>query len=319
MGADDAILVTGANGFVGRAVARALSERGHKLVLSVRSRDVLTDDLPACRVAATGGIDGRTDWTEALDGVGCVIHTAAIASASLTERAYDEVNVHAAAKLADDAARAGVRKFIYLSSILAVCGNAASAIINDSARPAPDSAYGRSKLKAETEVLRLALPDRLVVCLRPPLVIGHEAGGGWALLMRLAASGLPLPFAGLRVKRSLIALETLAAAVAHLAGGDHAASLSGAYAVSGAPALTLAEIMRDLRDGMGVSERLFAFPPRLLEVSAGLLLGRRRAASLTGALEVDPSRFERAFNWQSPHDLRECVRRSGRDYKAARA
>ena len=256
------VLVTGPGGFVGRTLLPLLEARGHTVVRAGR-REV-------------GDIGPSTRWP--LAGVDAIVHLAAQVHAprAATEQ-FDRVNRQATESLARAAAGAGVRRFVFLSSAK-VSGERSARPLRETDPPRPDSAYGRSKLAAEQ-----ALTGALI--LRPPLVYGPGVGANFRALLRLCRSGLPLPFAGLANRRSLIAVANLADAILR---GLEAPSLTGIYHVRDADYST-PELIGELRRAMGLTPRLFAAPEALLRPFV--------PGPLVESLQVDDSAFRRDFGW----------------------
>lgn len=313
------ILVTGATGFIGRALVPRLVAQGHRVTVLTRDAtsaaraEALHPDIPQCALADLDGAP-RFDAVVHLAGRAHVI----VRASAMEDHAYREANTALTERLIRYAAAAGARRFIFLSSILAVCANTASAPITDDTPPAPDTAYGRSKLAAESHVASFAAAGRLGVSLRPPLVIDAEAGANWRALQRLADSPVPLPFGAVHNRRSLIDARTLCAAIAHLAERDWPADLSGAYAIAQPEPVSLAQIVTALRQGMDRPARLVSVPPTLLRM-AGRLAGRGRTVdSITGDLIVDPSRFFSTFQFSPEITIVDAIAESGRCFRAAR-
>jgi UDP-glucose 4-epimerase len=222
----------------------------------------------------------------ALEGVDAVIHSAGLAQAmsGIPEDDYRVINTEATIGLARAARRAGARRFIFLSSIRAQCGPTADTVMTEAIEPAPTDAYGRSKLAAERG---LAEVDINWVALRATLVYGLGVKGNMAQLMQVARSPLPLPVGGLRARRSLLAVENLAAAIETVLAAP--GTLRRAFIAADPRALTVAEMIDAMRRGLGRRPNVFPFPATLL----GLLL---RAAGrdevhrrLSGSLVADPA------------------------------
>ena len=182
----------------------------------------------------------------------------------------------------------------------------------------PDTPYGKTKRSAEAEVRRVAEAGHFAVSLRPPLVVGADAKGNWALLQRLAATGLPLPFASVHNQRSFIGIRSLVEIIVSLCRMPRPAGLSGEYCIAHPDWLSLRETIQRLRRGMGQPDRLFACPPRILRL-IGSLAGRgHQVAGLTGDLKIDASRFFSKFPDCSPGCIRDEIEESGLEYIRSR-
>jgi UDP-glucose 4-epimerase len=209
------ILVTGANGFVGRHLARRLERDGNALTLAQRL-PIAGDGEGSPRRIAIGDVGPQTDWSRALDGCETVIHLAGqlpVANADPAE--FQQVNEAGTARLVEQAVGAGVQRFVFLSSVAAVVSGSRTTALDERTPPSPVlSPYGQSKRAAEGHVAAFAAGDRLGISIRPPLVYSADAGGTWAMLQRLAASRLPLPFGAIRNRRSLVAITTCLAGCA---------------------------------------------------------------------------------------------------------
>lgn len=321
------VLLTGATGFVGGHVVSHLLSAQRPLTLAVRA----AASCPAwwhshdhIRVVETGAIETSGALGDAMADVSTVVHLAGLAHVHgqpgrETDCPFLAANAVATERLVRAAAEMGrVEKFINISSLAAVTDNASDRIVDDEAAPTPTTPYGRSKLAAEAYVHTLAERGVLALSLRPPLIVGAEARGNWGALQRLAASGLPLPFGSVNNRRSLIGVETLATAIAHLCASNCASRESGAYCIADTGTVSLAEIVTELRAGMGRSARLFACPPQALSGVAKLARQQRRAAGLLGNLEVDSRRFVETFGFPALADVRASIRRSGHTYRPDR-
>lgn len=232
------VLVTGATGFVGRAAAQALADAGFAVRTAGRRPAGVGEHV------AIGDLRGPIDWAPILADVSGVVHLAALAHRTAREGDIEAVNVRATAALGAAARAAGVRRFVFLSSVKAVGEESGAAPLTDAAPPCPSTAYGHAKRHAE---LALAAIEGLdVVALRPPLVHAPDAKANFAALLRLAASPAPIPLGGLANRRSLIARDTLCAAIVAAAGDGP----SGAFLVADDPPLSTSEIIAALRRGL---------------------------------------------------------------------
>lgn len=276
------VLITGASGFIGAELVKALSAEGVVMRASYRALDRAPVGVDA---VAVGDLGPRTDWRAALEDVDCVVHLASPAHAKFAAPMLTEQIVQASRSLAEQAVAAGVSRFVFISSIKAAAERAAAAITEDVA-PAPADAYGRAKLEAERVVLGYATLRAIV--LRPPLVHGSRATANFARLLRLADTPAALPFAGLHNARSMISVDALVCAIKATLAPEGAV---GVYHIADQPALSTGEIVAALRRGLGRSPSLFAAP----------MLHALMPRPLTESLAIDDSKFRRAFNWSSTH------------------
>src|SRR3954453_1064652 len=197
------IALTGATGFIGQCLLRELPKRGYRLRVLLRRPSVVSMDAAS---AVVGDLARPQNMAAGLADVGAVIHSAGLAHAmsGLPEDDYRMLNTEATIRLARAAQRAGVKRFVFLSSIRAQSGPSSEQVLTETLAPQPTDAYGRSKLAAEQGLAELDLDW---AALRLTLVYGPGVKGNMAELLRLARSPYPLPFASLRAKRSLLALE----------------------------------------------------------------------------------------------------------------
>lgn len=287
----ETIALTGATGFIGRHLLAYLRARGYRVRLLLRRT---SEDVPDADSAVIGDLARPVNMSQALEGAAAVVHSAGIAHAmsGRPEDDYRAVNTDATLALARAAERAGVRRFVFLSSVRAQTGPSAKGIVDESREPAPDDAYGRSKIAAEQGLATLGIDW---VALRPVLVYGPGVKGNMASLVGLARSPWPLPLASLRARRSLLALDNLAEAVRVVAGAE--GPLRRPYLVADDGALTLPQMIAAMRAGLGRRPGLLPCPPSLLALAARAA-GREEAVErLAGELVVDTSAL-RALGWQ---------------------
>lgn len=289
------ILVTGADGFLGRAVGEELTRRGLPWRAAVRAvRPERGRMEPSAGVAEVGDLGPGTDWKAALDGVGAVIHLAAPAheAAAADARVLRLATVDAAAALARQAAAAGVRRFVLASSVKAMGEESPAGRAWTEADPAaPSTAYGRAKLEAE-EAVAVACGARCVaMSLRLPLVYGPGVRANLDRLLRAVRSRRPLPFAGVVNRRSMIGRANAADALLAVALDARAAGPCFVRDVDwSTPALIAA-----LAAASGVAPRLWRAPAPLLRAVASVHPGLRR---MLGSLAVDDARFRAETGWQ---------------------
>ncbi len=302
------VLVTGATGFVGSALVENLAASDYSVTAAVRRR---AEHLPAfVEQAVVGDIGPETEWGEALRGVDLVVHLAARVhvmreTASDPDAAFEQVNGAGTKRLAEAAAGSAVRRMALISTIK-VNGERTPLDrgFSGDQPPAPEDAYGRSKLSAE-RALRQAMGGRGVI-LRPPLVYGPGVGGNLAVLMKAVDRSWPLPFGAIVNRRSLIARANLVSAI--VAALDHPAVAARTFTVSDGSDFSTPDLIRSLASAMGRRAWLPPVPVGLLQV-AGRLLGRSGAVErLTGSLLVDPSAFMAATGWRPPVATDQAIR-----------
>jgi UDP-glucose 4-epimerase len=249
------VLVTGASGFVGRALVNDLAAQGHRVRAAMRQpADIFARQV---EVVAVSDLARTIEWRPLLRDMEAVVHLAGIAHAGpgIAEDVYDRVNRAATAGLAAAAAGTGIRRLVFVSSIRAQAGAASDQVLTETDPPRPTDAYGRSKLAAETAVRASNVPFTI---LRPVLIYGPGVKGNLASLLELARSRWPLPFGALTNRRSLLARENLVGAI-HLVIGNPATA-DKTYVVADPGALTMAEIVAALRAGQGRRPGLIPIP-----------------------------------------------------------
>jgi len=272
------VLISGISGFVGSALAPALGERGHEV----------------------RGISGRGDVTQFLPRSDAIVHLANIAHGSAGADLLRRVNVDGTRSLAESAAGRGVRRFVYLSSIKALGEETRGRALDGSEVPAPEDAYGRSKLAAERALAEVAGRTNLeIVILRPPLAYGPGVKANFLALMRAVDRGWPLPLGSVRNLRSLIYVGNLASAIASSLEAPGAAGKT--YLVSDGGSISTPALVDAIAHAMGRRARLLPLPPRVLECIPSL----RR---LTRSLEVDDSAIRRELGWRPPYTFEQGLR-----------
>lgn len=305
------ILLTGATGFLGRALLWELLHRQHEVTAAVRHTLPAAEGVHSYPIADIGG---ATDWVPALQGVEVIIHAAARAHVmrerhadQLTE--YRQVNVDGTLRLARQAAESGARRFIFISSIK-VNGEATSPgkpfLAFDV--PAPEDAYGLSKLEAEQGLMQIAAETGLeVVIIRPPLVYGPGVKGNFASMIRLVEKGLPLPLGAIHNRRSLVGIDNLVDLIIRCI--DHPAAANQIILAGDGEDVSTTQLLRGVARAMGRSLHLIAVPAALLTCGAMLLGKRTLAQRLLGSLQVDISRTCELLDWKPPFTVGEGLRR----------
>lgn len=292
--------VTGASGFVGQALVTHLRRQGREV------RELVRTAAPGSTgQVAVGDIGGATDWARALEGLACVVHCAARVhvmreSAADPLAAFRQVNVEGTRRLARQAARAGVRRLVFLSTVK-VHGESTQPgrpwTATDAAHP--QDAYGVSKWEAEQALWAEAADSKLeVVVVRPPLVYGPGVRANMERLRRLVARGIPLPLGGVDNRRSLVSLDNLVDMLACCI--DHAHAPGHRFLVSDGQDLSTPDLVRAMASAMNRPARLLPVPAAWLRL-AGRLTGRSAEVErLVGSLQVDLGPTRAALGWQPP-------------------
>jgi nucleoside-diphosphate-sugar epimerase len=292
------ILVTGAAGFIGSALCRGLAERGHQPVAGLRHP---APPPSTAEGVLLGDITPDRDWSRALRGVriDIVVHLAQRAH-STADPAALAPEPAAAAALARAAARAGARRFVYLSSIVAMgAATAPGRPFQAGDEPRPESAYGRSKLATEAALAEAARDTAIeLAIIRPPLVYGPGVRANFRALLGLIARGVPLPFAAIDNRRSFIHADNLTALIALSA--LHPAAAGQVLLASDGLDLSTPALIRLLARGLGRPARLFAVPEPAFALLRQLPSVGPRLASLTLSLQIDDSATGAALRWTPP-------------------
>jgi UDP-glucose 4-epimerase len=294
------VLVSGANGFVGRALCGHLHTHGHAAIPAVRRASGLAGEV------VVGDMNGTNDWMAALDGCEAVVHLAArvhvMNDGTQDPLAHYRVtNTEATLNLARQAAQARVKRFVFISTIK-VNGEGRDAPYRETDAPAPEDAYAISKWEAEQGLLRIAADTGLeVVILRPPLVYGPGVKANFLRLMQLVKKSWPLPLAAIRNRRSFLYLGNFVDAIRLCV--EHPAAAGQTFLLDDGEAVSTPELIRAVAQAMERPARLLGVPVRVLEFM-GALLGKRAAVSrLTGSLWVDSSFIRSRLNWTPPYSM----------------
>ncbi len=293
-------MVSGASGFVGRALCAHLGQRGHAAVAAVRRPAGLAGE------SVVGEIDGAIDWTAALANCDAVVHLAARVhvmhdTADDPLALYRAINTAATLNLARQAAQAGVKRFVFVSSIK-VNGEGRDAPYRETDPPAPGDDYAVSKWEAEQGLLQIARETGLeVVILRPPLVYGPGVKANFRRLLDTVARGWPLPLGAIRNRRSLLYLGNFVDAIRVCL--EHPAAAGQTFLLDDGRPVSTPELVRAIARAMGRPARLLPVPVGVLAF-AGAVLGKRAAvARLTGSLHVDSSAIRARLGWTPPYSM----------------
>ncbi|QQJ97854.1 SDR family oxidoreductase [Burkholderia ambifaria] len=313
------LVITGANGFVGRAVCRRALDAGHTVTALVRRPGASIDGVREW-------VHGSADW-EGLDAAwpadlvaDCVIHLAARVHVMRDDSpdpdtAFDATNVAGTLRLAEAARKYGVRRIVYASSIKAVGESDGGAPLSESWPADPQDAYGRSKLRAEQQLARFGTSAGLdVVIVRPPLVYGPHVTANFLRMMDAVARGMPLPLGSISARRSIVYVDNLADALLQCATDPRAAGECFHVADDDAPSVT--GLLRLVGDALGKPARLLPVPTAALR-ALGKLTGRSATIDrLTGSLQLDTGRIKRVLGWQPPYTTRQGLEATAAWYRS---
>lgn len=312
----DKILLTGASGFIGSALLERLLADGQSVTGTARKKLVFPFDL-----VIVGEIGPETRWLDVVKGHQTVVHTAArvhvmhdSASDPLSE--FRRVNVEGTLNLARQAAAAGVRRFVFISSIK-VNGEetAPGQLFRDDDLPHPLDPYGLSKQEAEEGLRQLAQESGMeVVIVRPPLVYGPGVKANFETMMRWLYRGLPLPLGSIRNRRSLVALDNLVDLIITCI--DHPAAANQTFLVSDGEDLSTTELLQRMGAALGKPARLLPVPSALLSAGATVLGKRAVAQRLLGSLQVDMSKTQELLDWTPPVRVDDALRKTAEHFLA---
>ncbi len=311
------VLVTGATGFVGAALLSTLIRDAVPCVAAVRREGSV--QLPGAVQSEISDIAPETAWAHALGGVDVVVHLAArvhvmrdAAADPLAE--FRRTNVQATLNLARQAADAGVRRFVFVSSVK-VNGEytrPGHAFAADD-EPRPVDAYGISKAEAEAGLRTLAGQAGMeVVIIRPPLVYGPGVKANFAAMMRWLHRGLPLPLGAVHNQRSLVALDNLVDLI--LVCMRHPAAANQTFMVSDGEDLSTTALLRRLGNALGTPARLLSVPPVILAAGAALAGRRDIAGRLCDSLQVDIVKTRNQLGWSPPVSVSDALAKTAHAY-----
>lgn len=299
------ILITGANGFVGATLCTALQQRAVAHVATVRAH-------PQPGQTAVGDLSATTSWQAALSGCDCIVHLAARVHV-MDEQAGDPlaafraINVDATLHLAREAVAAGVRRFVFVSSIKVNGEETSDRPFTAFDIPAPLDPYGQSKLEAELALQELASSTGLeLVIVRPPLVYGPGVRANFLNLMKLVNKGLPLPLGAVHNRRSMVAVDNLVDLLILCCRHEQAAGQI--FMVSDGQDVSVTELLQQLAQAM--HKRVWLLPvPSSWMIAAAWLLGKSAIANrLFGSLQVDIGHTQQRLQWQAPVSMQQALK-----------
>jgi nucleoside-diphosphate-sugar epimerase len=306
------ILVTGANGFVGSQLSETLAKSGHEVrntARSLASNSSTTRELITCDLESVDNLDHLTTGCDA------IVHLAGRAhvmsdNPATSESLYVSANVDVTRKLAQSAARTGVKRMILMSSVKV---NGESTTINTPFTaqdiPNPQDPYGRSKTQAEQALWEITSTSDLEgVVIRPPLVYGPGVRANFASLIGIVGRGLPLPLGSIQNKRSFVSLDNLVDLISTTVQSPNAAG--NTFLVSDGHDLSTPELVRSIASALDQSPKLFPFPSALLKLAATASGKRGAYDRLCGSLTVDIALTKQKLSWTPPFTVQDSMQRT---------
>lgn len=306
------ILVTGASGFIGRHLIAVLHQAGHQLVLPLRgSQSYLAGagaQLPCVQIA---DMTDEQAWQQVLEGVEVVVHLAGRAHV-LSENNVDPAplfhaaNVELPLRIARIAASAGVRHFVFVSSI-GVMGAARAQPFRSDDIPQPRELYAQSKWTAEQALQSMCRQTTMSLCIvRPPLVYGPAAPGNFGKLLKLAALPLPLPLGAVDNQRSFVSVQNLADLLRRCC--EHPAAAGQTFLVSDGEDISTSALLRQLRQLQGKPAWLIPVPLRWLRWLCRISGRQQLQEKLLDSLQVDQTHTCQTLSWQPPWSLQQSLK-----------
>ena len=317
------ILVTGATGFVGRALVDGLLDARHDLTAAVRKLSLLLASDVLQVVAGdlntwssiNQPFNGKLEQT--LRDIDVVVHLAARVHVMVDHSSdplvkFRSENRDATLALAKAAVNADVKRFVYISTI-GVNGNASNSPFTEKATPAPHNNYAMSKYEAEQGLLDLAKESAIeIVIIRPPLVYGPSAPGNFSSLLKWINIGIPLPFGSIYNARSLISLDNLVSFIIHCT--DHHAAANQLFLISDSEDVSTTELLRKVSKAFGLTSRLLPVPVSFM-VLAAYLIGKKDVANrLFESLQIDSSKASDLLEWKPVITMDEQLKKTADAY-----
>ncbi|MDP3846181.1 MAG: SDR family oxidoreductase [Pseudomonas sp.] len=307
------LLLTGSSGFIGQALRQSLGVNvNYNLRCAYRFRS--GNDVFPLHGVAVGDIDEFTDWSALLADVEVVLHTAAIAhiQGAVTKQLqsdFDAVNTQATLALARQSAAAGVKRFIFLSTVKVLGENTSNSAFTADSKPVPIDAYACSKWRAEQGLRALVAETSMeIVIIRPVLVYGPGVKANFRSMMSWLSKGVPLPLGAIGNKRSLVALDNLVDLIVTCI--DHPAAANQTFLVSDGEDLSTSELLEKMAMALGKTSRLLPVPSWMLEGGARLLGKQALAQRVCGSLQVDISKTRELLNWSPPVSVDQALRKT---------
>jgi nucleoside-diphosphate-sugar epimerase len=297
------VLVTGATGFIGSHLCPALTEARHEVMGAVR--ELRSSRVSSPHYVAVGDVGPDTDWTEALKHVSAVVHLAGHAhrmdeSREDSARICEHVNVQGTLKLAKQAAQAGVKRLVFLSTVKVNGETSGSQPFCEQDDPLPSGPYAVSKRRAEEGLLELSRASSLeIVIIRPPLVYGPGVRANFLALLRAVDKGIPLPLARVNNRRSLVGVRNLTDMLERCI--SHPLAAGQVFFVSDESDISTPDLIRAMAAAIHRPVRLIPAPLWPLKLGARLVGKRESFMRLCQSLTVSTTKAREVLKW-APHD-----------------
>lgn len=318
------ILVTGANGFIGKALVQFLCNMGYAVRATVRSECALNQlvtlrdkqNYKNLTLYNLGDLSAVTDWKEALKEVDTVVHCAARAhilneTSNNPLESFRQTNCIATQCLATEASRLGVKRFIFLSSI-GVLGNSSEITpFNEYSQPNPKVPYAQAKWEAEQTLLQLCKTMELVI-IRPPLVYGTDVKGNFEKLLRLINKGIPLPFGKIKNKRQFIGIDNLIDFISTCIESPEAANQ--VFLIADKEQISTTELIQILSKHMQKKTLLIPIQQKILQYALDLMGKKRLKDQLLGNMEICLLKAKKVLNWEPAFSMNEQLEKTIKHY-----
>jgi nucleoside-diphosphate-sugar epimerase len=294
------VLLTGATGFVGTRLRKQLGNNCRSVVRGEFEKS-------NCSVFFVNSINALTNWDGAFDNCKSVVHLAALAHSNLyTDKDYQLVNVEGTLKLASEAAKAGIIRFIFVSSI-GVNGSSTTNIpFSDNSEASPHNAYSKSKYDAEEGLKKIAEETGIeLVIIRPTLVYGHEAPGNFGALVKLVNKSPILPFGLVRNKRNFIAVQNLVDLIITCI--KHPSAAGQIFLASDGQAVSIKYFTNLIAESLGKKVIQLPIPLTLMSAIAHVFGKSKVIEQLIGNLEVDSKYVTQVLGWIPPYTMKESM------------
>lgn len=309
------ILVTGANGFVGKALVQSLCLKGYAVRATVRSASAHAfmldyqeqQQLKSLTIYNVGELSETTDWHEATNHVDTIVHCAARAhimreTSTNPLETFRKINTQSTANLARQASNQGVRRFIFLSSIGVLGHNSYETPFNDASTPNPQVPYAQAKWEAEQSLHALPTAmDRIII--RPPIVYGSGVRGNFGALLNLIKKPIPLPFGAVKNRRQFIGIDNLIDFITTCIESEN--NINDTFLIADKEVISTTQLLQNISHAMGRKTFLLPIPHALLNWTLKSMGKSKIAGQLLGNLEINSNKAKNILNWEPPYSMTE--------------